>query len=713
MGTPRWRVVAIALFASVSACAADAGVAARAGDFYAADSALSWVSRHNPDGVGRMISDARFSATRERLSWTGVQPSADKSPNWGHYLENARMLRSLGVDVLNVFHDTPPWARGDGEALPRDLAACFRFSRAAAEAFRNEVVGWEYWNEPFYPKTPEPAWEMAAAFKAAALGFRAAGGHAAVLNPSLVFGRRSDYDNVLFASGLAAYVDALNLHVYRPLREYPAVFADLRAAMSRWGMADAQVWVTENGLMQEGKAELDGPSEGLKAHSPWQERLQAEFWVKAQVLMQMEGVARNFFFIFGAYNENGGAKDWGALRRDGTPKPVCAAMSEMMRRVGNAMLEGEMDVGEGVRAFVFRQGDGSQTILHWAVSPLDTEDGTLSDGPDLARTFTLGGQEIETTRMPGYVDGLRGLVPAKRARAVGKRLRPAEPDEDLSIVIVPILSREDFVFCNGKSAAALTKATGRLEMRVWNLSEMAKTGTLHVAGCQLDGLPESLSLPPMGCVCVKTICASANLPDVTPADVVVSGSFNGRRTTPAAMRLKSRHAFLANCRATPIRVARSAHWKRNDSADSFDIVTNDADGSCRFAFCWKRPCDRWCYPKYELDLPTEDMEGADMLAFEARLAAERPGAAYHHVGFIGLDGEEWFRLPTPTDRWTEYQIDLNGEVNAQTGKAGIGTKGLRRLAFGCNPSGTNIEYAVRNARILRGPDYDRQGDEAH
>ncbi len=603
--------------------------------------------------------------------------------------------------MLDVFHDTPGWARGDGEALPRDLAACFRFCRAAADAFRDEFAGWEYWNEPLYPQTPEPAWEMAAAFKAAALGFHAAGTRAAVLNPSLVFGRRTAYDDALFASDLAAYVDALNLHVYTPLREYPAIFADLRDALARWGMADAPIWVTESGLVQEGDAELDGPRAGLKAHSPWQERLQAEFWVKSQVLMQMEGVARNFFFIFGAYNENGGAKDWGALRRDGSPKPVCDAMAEMIRRVGNATLEGELDVGEGVRAFVFRQGDGFQTVLHWAVSPLDTESGMLADGPDLARTFALDGREIRTTRMPGYADGLRGLVPARRARSVGSHVHTVAPDVDLSVVIAPILSREDFVWCDLKSVAALTKAAGRLKINVWNLSDTAKTGTLHVAGCRMDGLPESIVLPPMGCARVETVCASADLPEAVPADIVVSGSFNGCRTTPAAMRLKSRHALLANCRATPLGIACTGRWRRNDSADMFDVAADEADGSCRFAFRWKRPADRWCYPQYELDLPAEDLEDADILSFEAKLTAERPGAAYHRVGFIGPGGEEWFRLPTPTDRWTEYQIDLKGEVDAKTGKVGIGTKGLLRLAFGCNPTGTNVAYAIRNARILR------------
>ena len=688
-------------------------IAARDGSFYCTDSALSWLSLRGGMGdeaanhflnVPEMIASTGFAATRDRFYWAEVQPSPDRAPEWGRYLDNARHLKALGVDVLCVFHDAPGWVRGGGERLPRNLAALFRFSREAAGAFRDEAAGWEFWNEPFYPATPEAPWETAAAFKAAALGFRAAETRASVLNPSLVFGRRNDFDEVFFASGLAAYADALNLHVYRPLADYPAVFADLREAMSRWGMADVPVWVTESGLVQEGKAAADG-IDGRKAHSPDQERLQAEFWVKSQVLMQMEGVARNFFFIFGAYSENGGEKDWGALRRDGSSKLVCAAMAEMMSKVGDAAFEGELDVGEGVRAFLFRKHDGSQTVLHWAVSPLETAgDGTtVSAEPDFARSFSLNGKVVWASRFARYAEGLHGLVAAVPPRPVGSRSRPKEPDGvDLSVVIEPILSRDDFTLCSGKSAAALTKKTGRIQIAVWNLSDTQKTGSLRVAGCHLDGLPESVVLPPMGCVHIDATCASDALPEGTPVTVEISGVFDGRRTTPAAMRLKSRHALLENSCAIPLGISHAERWHRNDSADSFAVAADEADGSCRFSLLWRDRRDKWLYPQYELDLPVEDLEDADLLVFEARLTGDKPGATYHRVCFIGPDGEKGVNLPLPTEQWSEYQIDLKDGNQAGDGKPGIETADIRRLAFGCNPKGTNVEYSVRNARILRG-----------
>lgn len=44
-------------------------------------------------------------------------------------------------------------------------------------------------------------------------------------------------------------------------------------------------------------------------------------------------------------------------------------MYAMMREVGAAELEGEVNVGKGVKAYLYRQSDGSRTLLYWAEKP--------------------------------------------------------------------------------------------------------------------------------------------------------------------------------------------------------------------------------------------------------------------------------------------------------------------------------------------------------
>ena len=108
-----------------------------------------------------------------------------------------------------------------------------------------------------------------------------------------------------------------------------------------------------------------------KAHDDDQERILTEYLPKAMILQQFLGVDRNFFFVFGPYNENAGRKDWGMFRRDFTAKPCVAAFSTLSELFAAARCAGTLDVGEKVRGFLYELPDGSQSVALWARSELD------------------------------------------------------------------------------------------------------------------------------------------------------------------------------------------------------------------------------------------------------------------------------------------------------------------------------------------------------
>ena len=110
--------------------------------------------------------------------------------------------------------------------------------------------------------------------------------------------------------------------------------------MEKTGMGDRAIWLTEVGTEVEGAATGKSSMPQFKAHTPEQELVVAEACPKALLSLRMEGVARAYWFIFGAYGERDGAKDWGMLRRDGTVKPVFASMATMVRELGAARLLG-------------------------------------------------------------------------------------------------------------------------------------------------------------------------------------------------------------------------------------------------------------------------------------------------------------------------------------------------------------------------------------
>jgi hypothetical protein len=336
--------------------------------FYGVDSAQSWVSPKgaflcpwNGGDTFRTVSDlvrlAGVQHVRDRLRWRDVNPRPGIFAYAGSdYMYNADLLKERDILLSGMFHDAPKWS-GVLKKLPSDLEALFSFCRKTAQMFGDRMGDWEFWNEPDIGFAPEPVWDYAAALKAAYLGFKAGRQDVTVLPAALCHLPDCTYERGLYANDAAKFCDALNYHSYHPIARYPEILSAMRAFFSEYGLENKALWITESGTNMEGLGDLDSIRKGLKAHSPRQELVLAEFYPKSQIALQMEGVARNYYFIFGAMNERNGAKDWGVLRRDGTVKPVYAAISAMTRELVSARLKGEISAGKDFRVYLFEQPD--------------------------------------------------------------------------------------------------------------------------------------------------------------------------------------------------------------------------------------------------------------------------------------------------------------------------------------------------------------------
>ncbi len=700
------------------------------GSFYGVDSAQSWVSRKGgflcPWQGGdtfRVVSDliqkTGLPHVRDRLSAGEVNPKPG-SYDFRHYMYNADLLRDRGILLSGMFHDVP--AHMDRiQKLPRDLGALFAFCRDTAAAFGDRMGDWEFWNEQDISFAPEPAWDYAAALKAAYLGFKAAHPGKTVLDGALCHAGRTAYDHALFANDAGKYMDVFNFHTYSPLHDYPRIFAELRAFMKEYGMADRAVWMTESGTNLEGHSEKDGAIAGQKAHSPDQELVHAECYAKSQVLFQMEGVARDYFFVFGAYNERNGAKDWGVMRRDGTVKPTYAAMSAITRALVSARLAGEVKVGDGLRAFLFDQPDGTQTLAFWSVSPADTASGNVKARPAcakaFARTATAGTYvlddmcgrrtavacdgtaplKLEATRFPAYLSGLRGLKAdvAPFPRGAVKPYAPAA-DEDLSVVLRVDLDPADFGIAGQKSLAELRGDTGRLRLHVWNLAPAAKRGSVEVAGGSLAGLPAEIDLPPMGEAafdCVYTPPAGGKFLD----RLVLAGRFAGKRSSRLVVPVRLERAFLASCEKTELLHWRDPKaWARNTSADECKAAWDEAEQAVRFDFAWNKPADRWFYPVYALDRPAEDLSDALMLEFEVKSAQDKVenDFACQNLMLVFEDGRSTFiPYPAPLGAWEKRRVQIAADDK--------GPGPVKAFRLGANPNGTRCTFWLRSLRILK------------
>ena len=726
--------------------------------FYGVDSAQSWVSRKGRflcpwygGDTFRLVSDlierAGIPHVRDRLSWNEVSKHPGEY-DFGHYLYNANLLKERKIGISGMFHDTASYVK-KMQKLPADLKALYGFCRKVAETFGDRMEDWEFWNEiDVSAYAPEPVWDYAATMKAAYLGFKDGASVSGrdglcpvrgrdearpsllVLPGSLCIAARSVYDEGLFANDMAKYSDVFNFHTYAPIAQYPGIFADLRAFMKRVGIPDRAVWMTETGTQQEGRCTKESVIRGAKAHSPEQELIHAEFYAKSQAALQMQGVARNYLFVFGTYNEGAGGKDWGVMRRDGTVKPTYAAMSTIIRELGSAHLRGEVRVGERQRAYLFEQPDGHQTMMFWSVSPVDTDANVPSSEPLIELPLTLnvrdgeydvtdlcgmrsrvraanGTLTLTSTRYPAYLSGLKGFKADVPAFAPGKPTPYwAAADEDLRIVFRVDLDKRDFGIAGHKSIAELKKDKGRMRVEIWNLDDKAKEGHVSVVGGTLENLPERISLPANGCVsyeCLFVPTTNYQLSSTNyQSNLILSGVFAGKRTSRLSMPMRLEKKFLDSCERQPLRANAPEKWWKNTTASGYSVVWDENEKALRFDLSWdKQGVDKWFYPTYTLDLPAEDLTKAQFIQFEVKSVQDKPenDFACQYLMLVYEDKGKpdlFLPYPAPLSDWEPRRIELSTELTGSSQKRAK----VKAIRLGANPKGMKCTFWLRNIQLL-------------
>lgn len=700
--------------------------------FFGVDTAQSWLampgnlkSRFYSGDSYRLVSElvrlAGITHVRDRLAWNEVNISPGQY-RWGRYMTNADLLSERGIRISSVYARCPAFTQTVSPRLPDDLLATWRFARDASVAFRGKVGNWEVWNEQDIHYAPEPVWEFAATLKTAYLGHKAGAPEIPVLPGAVCSMVRSSYDDGMYANDVARYAEAVNFHTYSAPVRYPRIFAELRAFMEKSGIGNRAVWITENGTNLEGPGQSKSILPGLSAHSPEQELLVAEFLPKSQILLMMEGVARSYFFVFSPYNERGGKKDWGLLRRDGTVKPAYAAFSTLTSQLAAAKLLGEIKTVPEMRLFLFAQPDGSQTIVFWSRSGIDTAYEAIQwDGNFHDRRFTLsvpsgsyvqtdimggyrtadaknGVLELHSTRFPSYVSGLSGLK-ADTVPFPAGRLETTSPagDEDPSIVIKPYLNKNDFQITNLKSLANLEKKEGRIHLDIWNFSPERKRGTLLVTGASMKKLPEVLELPPFGKLGLDLILEPAIPEKGAIQEIGISGRFNGKKISHASIPVHLNSIMFRNTREIPLNARDPRRWRRNDSALKSVISYDEKEKALRFDAEWGEKY-AWIYPEYVLDLPKESFRNGAMLAFEIKSVQDKVENDFNYTYVMLADKNirehgkaEYIDYPRPLTEWETRCVPFHSVK--------MPLDSVKMIRIGMNPKGKKLTFWIRNLRL--------------
>ncbi len=337
------------------------------------DSATAWFAPEDVPHQQRLANLAALAGVnwvRDRLRWADLQPEPGPlTAQRTTYDTAADIQHAAGLKVLQVFHDTPPWAReapAAGGRFAPDLRHVFDFARALAVRFRGRVAAWEPWNEAniamFGAHTVD---QMCSWQKAAWLGFKAG-------DPQLIVGWNVTaavptpaHTTGVLANETWPYFDTYNIHTYDWPHAYAHLWAPARAATS-----GRPLWITE--------ADRGTPHLG---QGPWfdqdprLERLKAEWIAQSYACSLFAGARRHFHFILGHYHEPNGVQ-FGLLRLDGTPRPAYVALAAVGRCLAGARILGRLRPGHDVHVYAFRaRPDGRErdVLVAWAEREADWE----------------------------------------------------------------------------------------------------------------------------------------------------------------------------------------------------------------------------------------------------------------------------------------------------------------------------------------------------
>ncbi|HOY57062.1 MAG TPA: glycerophosphodiester phosphodiesterase family protein [Verrucomicrobiota bacterium] len=335
------------------------------------DSATAWFARNDPPRQERFANLAALAGVnwvRDRLRWSDIQPEPGALvPAGTTYDTAAEAQHAAGLKVLQVFHDTPSWARevpNAGGRFAPDLRHAYDLGRALAARFKGRVAAWEPWNEAnvstFGAHTVD---EMCSWQKASWLGFKA--GDPGVIvgwNVTTTAPTPAQTDGVL-ANETWPYFDTYNIHTYDWSHSYAQLWKPAREAVS-----GRPLWVTE----------ADRGTPHLK-QDPWYdqdpqlERLKAEWLAQSYASSLFAGTRRHFHFILGHYHEPNGVQ-FGLLRLDMTPRPAYAALAAVGRCLAGARALGRFEPGEDVHVYAFRakpDGQERDVLVAWAEKEMD------------------------------------------------------------------------------------------------------------------------------------------------------------------------------------------------------------------------------------------------------------------------------------------------------------------------------------------------------
>jgi len=469
---------------------------------------------------------AGVNIVRDRLKWRIFEPSQGVFPADTRYDMSADIQSEWGLKVLQVFHNTPSWARVYPEPLPIDLRHPYRSCKEMATNFKGTVQAWEPWNEanitPFGAQVID---ETTSYQKAAYLGFKAG-------DPDVVVGWNPYTGDVsalqkygLMKNETWSYYDTMNWHAYEDF--------DLGWETLVEVACGKPVWITEADKRMP-------PATGAPWYdlSPEYEILKASYIVQTYANSMSLGVNRFFHFILGHFDTSD--VQHSLLRLDKTPRAGYSALAAVGRFLAGAEYIGKYTEpdNKALHVMAFKgEPDGveSEVIVAWAEEFQDwatmgnsVEDWPLGDGLNVRGVYDYLGRYLGT-EIPAQLIGKPIFVVLEPGSLDGVDLEQAwyaadRIDQPCDIVLQMVTPSSLEASVPGESSSSYEHLIDPgvptvLDFYVYNFGDTTVSGDVVVSeigsGCSFTPTSWNVTIEPMG---REHFTATVTIPDKSSMD---------------------------------------------------------------------------------------------------------------------------------------------------------------------------------------------------
>ena len=652
--------------------------------------------------LSRAVRLAGINTVRERYYWS----YSDVLRKY-----NNETISGEGLDVINMFHDSPSSLVGGGY-MADDLFEVYNFQKSYAQNYEGLVDYMEVWNEEDTSFATETADRYAAFLKAAAIGIRDGSSIMGISHGGFADSPADTrYMDICMLNDFMEYSELYNYHAYasggKDYNSTPSLdsveLRENRDILTAYGYDNRRSWVSEGGISISDGVELS-------------RRQQARASVINNVQSIANGNDKHFLFVVPQYAESG--NEYGIFCKDKTPSPAYTSLENFTYHMGKGEYKGIFaDLPENTCGYLFNNGEKDIGVF-WAKTG-EAFIQAPSEIPILM--IDLMGNEkvvypvngvisVPVTMDPIYLIfeesvGAKYYSEFKKQKPVYEN---AEIPDSKKIVMQQTYESRSYVDEKNKGYLIYKNDDNICSLKVYNFSDKEQTGVINAkisAGFTVDKTKQEVTIPAMSSVEVTyTVRVAENVTGAEKGFLQFSGVMNGEEITKSTALIRCQKADNIELSGIFDNAQYASNWQTSGSSSSGTIQISHTDVSGELKFDINLEGNGWAYPNFKVSDPSV-LTGSTGIKFSVGADANVSQALLHCFVYM-KDGRKYFEGnsngKTIKAGYADYYFPWDEMVRQYLPEGvdeskGFAIEDIAYIAIGVNLSGTKTaSYKLKN-----------------